>query len=148
GSRPSSRGPFDAEGSAVINYKSEPDRPVSHSAPVSEPVDPGWKAPESATRGPDMNPYIQDAIQKVRSQLPPPQPGASGRCHIKFAVGRDGGVGDLAFLESASPDSANQVVEDAVRKAGPFNPLPEGASSLSMEMTVDYDQTRETPASP
>jgi TonB family protein len=119
--------------------------PVQPAADSSDP--PVSTAPRAPVKKGEMSAYIQTAMNKVKDQLTQPEGEASGRARVSFTINSDGSLGDLKFLESASPDSANQVVEDAVRKAAPFDPLPEGNSSATLQITIDYSQAASQPAS-
>jgi protein TonB len=62
----------------------------------------------------------------------------SGEVHVTFVVGRSGGVSSVRVSRSSGKPALDQAAIDAVRRAAPFPPIPDGRASWPFTIPLTF----------
>lgn len=97
--------------------------------PASSPPPPAVAADD------DLPPYMPRVARRIKAHYSPPEILTPGLTSVRFQLSRDGKVSALQIKISSGDKTMDEAALEAVRKAAPFPPFPNGAPP---EITIDY----------
>jgi len=87
----------------------------------------------------DLGPYMASLEQAIKQSWTAPKEAESKQVTIVFKVARNGSVLKVQLKNPSGVAAVDQSALDAVAKASPFKPFPDGApGDLDVEFTFDY----------
>jgi TonB family protein len=95
---------------------------------------------EPVVKDVDFRDYMHALQRRIKSKWHAPRSDNSKRIVVQFKVARNGDMSNLKITSSANQEKADAAAMQAVEKASPFAPLPEGApESVDIQFTFDYN---------
>lgn len=116
-------------------------------APGNPGANPYGDRPPSVAAQADLNfgPYMSALQRAIKRAWKPPRGSESNRIVVTFTVLANGRLGDLRIIQESPDPEANLAAMEAVSRAAPFDPLPNGAGdSVDIEFTFDYNVFQKT----
>lgn len=86
-------------------------------------------------RGVDMNGYYDAMWSKIKQAWWVPKRLMYSQVKVKVSINKDGSLNDLSIAKPSGDANADKLALIAVKRAAPFDPLPEGAE---VPFTVNY----------
>jgi TonB family protein len=104
--------------------------------PVLAPPSPQITATEEV----DFKPYLADMSRRIERAWFPPKSGEWSQVIVYFKIHKPGGLSSLRVQESSGSIIADKAALEAVTKAAPFRPLPEGSDkAVDIAFTFDHN---------
>jgi TonB family protein len=92
-------------------------------------ADPSLKPVKCPTAAPDLHPYVWDLDRKIKKALFLPKACGGKSPIITFKIHKDGNISNLLLVRSSGIEVADKAWLEAIKKAAPFDPLPEGITT-------------------
>jgi periplasmic protein TonB len=119
----------------------------AYGTPGNPGANPYGDRPPSIAAQADLNfgPYMSALQRAIKRSWKPPRGSESNRIVVTFTVLANGRLSDLRIIQESVDPEANLAALEAVTRAAPFDPLPNGAgSSVDIEFTFDYNVFQKT----
>ncbi len=88
----------------------------------------------------DLGPYLDRLRQQVKQQWHPVLSHSSAHTIIGFAISRTGEVSDLRILKPSGSTLTDQAELQAIQRAAPFGPLPDGYRPTALSIQFNFNQ--------
>jgi len=87
----------------------------------------------------DLAPYLDQLKRRVERQWIPGFTNSSSRTVLQFTVEKDGQVSGLRVISPSRFPMTDQVAVDAIQRASPFEPLPQGYDKERIDIQFTFD---------
>ena len=88
----------------------------------------------------DLNPYLERLRKQVKQQWHPVLSHSSQHTIIGFSISRTGQVSELRILNPSGSALTDQEELQAIQRAAPFAPLPEGYPASELYIRFNFNQ--------
>lgn len=87
----------------------------------------------------DLAPYLDQLKRRVERQWIPGFTNSSSRTVLQFTVEKDGQVSGLRVISPSRFPMTDQAAVDAIQRASPFEPLPQGYDKERIDIQFTFD---------
>ena len=90
----------------------------------------------------DFGPYMKRMQDKIKSYWAPPAMDLNAQIVVKYRIMKNGSLDSYGISASSGSQELDNAAIEALKKAAPFEPLPEGFNkeSILVQFTFDYQK--------